>query len=146
MKPRICPEDKVEDEIAAASVVVFEAGRFLLIERKYPPFQGWLSFPGGKVEPHETACEAAARELYEETALTPTKLILLRTVDLYQEGEASKRTLLNVYHALETKGVACPGDDASAIFWYDVDEMKNRQTIPSVLAVAKAMMAAQTSS
>jgi len=132
-------ERPFEVKIAAVSVVVFEAGRFLLIERKYPPYQGWLSFPGGKVEPHETASEAAARELYEETALMADGLELLRTIDLFQEGEASRPTFLNVYHALSTRGVASPGDDASAIFWYDVDEMRKHQTIPSVLAVAKAM-------
>jgi len=131
---------KIDQKIAAASVVVLEGKRFLLIERKYPPYQGWLSFPGGKVEPHETPMEAAARELYEETALIANKLELLCTVDLHKEGEASRPTLLNVYHALSTSGVACPGDDASACFWYDLEQMQARQTIPSVLVVAKELI------
>jgi len=131
--------NRIEARIAAASVVVVQAGRFLLIERKYPPYQGWLSFPGGKVEPHETVLEAARRELYEETALIAERLVFLRTVDLYQEGEASSPTLLNVYHALSVHGVAHPGDDANAIFWYDIKQMQTRRVIPSVLVVAKVL-------
>jgi len=129
--------------IAAASVVVFNQGRFLLIERKYPPYQGWLSFPGGKVEPQEKPLEAAKRELYEETALIAKELKLLATMDLYKEGEAIKRTLLNVYQALATQGTPRPGDDANAIFWYDVAQMQKFQVIPSVLAVAKQLTQAQ---
>jgi len=127
------------EKVAAASVVVFEAGRFLLIERKYQPYQGWLSFPGGKVEANESAMAAAMRELKEETALIATELKLLLTLDLHKEGEADKRTLLNVYQALTITGEPCAGDDASALFWYDVTQMQKFKTIPSVLAVAKQL-------
>jgi len=37
--------------VHAVSLLVFGEGKFLLIERAKMPFQGWLSFPGGKVEP-----------------------------------------------------------------------------------------------
>jgi len=131
--------DPLPYPISAASIVVFEAERFLLIERKYPPYQGWLSFPGGKVEPHENALQAAARELYEETALIADKFKLLSTIDLYEEGEATKHFLLNVYQAMATKGQPRPGDDASALFWYNVAEMGKFQVIPSVLAIAKKL-------
>jgi len=134
---------KTLSKIAAASTVVFEAGRFLLIERKYPPYQGWLSFPGGKVEPHETPAQAAARELYEETALMAGELKLLLTIDLHKENEAASSTLLNVYHALSTSGEAYPGDDANALFWYNLAEMQGKQVIPSVLRVAEAMSTGQ---
>jgi len=130
-------------KIAAVSIVVFEQNRFLLIERKYPPFQGFLSFPGGKVERGEAPPQAAARELYEETALIAHELKFLLTLDLHEQDEAPSPTLLSVYHALSTSGQACPGDDASALFWYNVSQMQARPLIPSVLVVAKAMESGQ---
>jgi len=127
-------------QVAATSIVVFKQGCFLLIKRKYAPYQDWLSFPGGKVEPHETAIEAARRELYEETSLVAEELELLHSIDLHDEGEAPSSSLLNVYHALSTSGTLRPGDDASAAFWLSFAQMQQQQVIPSVLRVAKAMM------
>jgi len=126
--------------ITAASVAVFEGGRFLLIKRKYPPLKGWLSFPGGKVEHGESPIEAAARELYEETALTAEKLKLIITIDLQSQDEATKPTLLNVYQAFGISGEPIAGDDASTIGWYDIKEMHQAQVIPSVLNVANNLV------
>ena len=39
----------------------------LLVQRKYPPFQGQWVLPGGFVGPDETVSTAAAREMVEET-------------------------------------------------------------------------------
>lgn len=53
--------------IAAASICVFRGPRVLLVRRAKPPFL-W-SLPGGRVEPGETAEQAAMRELHEETGV-----------------------------------------------------------------------------
>ena len=54
----------------AAAVIFDAAGRFLLAQR--PPgkaFEGYWEFPGGKVEPGESAGDAVRRELHEELGI-----------------------------------------------------------------------------
>lgn len=55
----------------AAAVIHDTAGRFLLAQR--PPgkaYAGYWEFPGGKVEPGESAADAMRRELHEELGIT----------------------------------------------------------------------------
>lgn len=52
--------------LGVRAVVFDPAGRVLLVKHGYSP--GW-HFPGGGVEPRETAEQAAARELEEETGI-----------------------------------------------------------------------------
>lgn len=53
-----------------AIAVVEHEGCFLVGQRPPGvPLAGLWEFPGGKVEPQETACEAAVRECREETEL-----------------------------------------------------------------------------
>ncbi|MGE0339428.1 MAG: NUDIX domain-containing protein, partial [Xanthobacteraceae bacterium] len=55
------------ETLFAASAAVFRAdGKVLLAKRTKPPFK-W-SFPGGSIEPGESAEEAAIREVREEVS------------------------------------------------------------------------------
>jgi len=47
-------------------------GRILLIEKKRGLGQGKVNGPGGRIEPGETAEQAAIRETQEEVGITPT--------------------------------------------------------------------------
>ena len=63
------PEARRRIEVAAA-VIHDATGRFLLAQR--PPgkaFAGYWEFPGGKVEPGESAAAAMRRELHEELGI-----------------------------------------------------------------------------
>lgn len=56
--------------IPAACVLLFDAaGRLLVIRRAHEPGLGRLGVPGGVIEGGETAGQACARELEEETGL-----------------------------------------------------------------------------
>lgn len=55
--------------LGVRAVVIDEAGAVLLLRHSYVP--GW-HLPGGAVDPGESADAAVLRELFEETAVTPT--------------------------------------------------------------------------
>jgi 8-oxo-dGTP pyrophosphatase MutT (NUDIX family) len=56
--------------LGVRSAVLDGEGRVLLVRHSYTP--GW-HFPGGGVDPGETASAAAARELAEETGIVATR-------------------------------------------------------------------------
>src|SRR5690554_6277804 len=108
--------------IHAVSVVAFDKGRFLLIQRAHPPMAGQYAFPGGKVDPGETEEDAARRELLEETSLTAGNLIAIEQFLL--DGDDGHRYRLKVFHAQSCSGHLRPGDDALRAGWYAIDEIR----------------------
>jgi len=64
-------------EVVAA--VIWRAGRYLGVRRPVgKPMAGSYEFPGGKIEPGETAEAALVRELGEELGITPTAFAFYR--------------------------------------------------------------------
>lgn len=47
---------------------------------------GQIAFPGGRLDPGETAVEAALREAFEEVALDPARVEVLGVGDVYETG------------------------------------------------------------
>ena len=54
--------------------VVCHRDRVVLVQRGKQPSAGMWGFPGGHLELGETALQAAARELHEETGVTALPL------------------------------------------------------------------------
>lgn len=47
---------------------------------------GQVAFPGGKLDPGESAVQAALREAHEELAIDPARVRVIGTTDRYQTG------------------------------------------------------------
>ncbi|MGC9209946.1 MAG: NUDIX hydrolase [Acidilobus sp.] len=59
-----------EAPVIGVGALVIRGGAVLLVRRAAPPERGKWAIPGGKVELGEGVCEAARRELKEETGLS----------------------------------------------------------------------------
>ena len=81
--------------VIGARLVLVGEGRFLLIRHTYMP--GW-HFPGGGVEPGETAAEAARREGLEETGYAAEGVLRLHGFFL-NANPATNRDHVAVYVA-----------------------------------------------
>ena len=58
-----------ERPIVGVGAVIVDAGRVVLIRRRYEPLAGQWSLPGGTLELGETLEQGTAREMLEETGL-----------------------------------------------------------------------------
>lgn len=52
--------------IEVVAAVIERDGRIFATQRGYGEYKDWWEFPGGKIEPGETQCEALKREIMEE--------------------------------------------------------------------------------
>ena len=94
-----------------------EAGRLLLVLRGRDPGRGRWSLPGGRIEPGESAAEAAAREVREETGLEVEVGELLASVDL------AGGYRVHDFAATVTGGQLHAGDDADEVRWCTPDDV-----------------------
>jgi 8-oxo-dGTP diphosphatase len=96
-------------------------GRYVLIERKNPPFQGQWALPGGFVDVGETVEAAARREAHEETGL---EVELLALLGVYSDPARDPRghTVSVVYLAKPAGGALSAGDDAASARLFAPDE------------------------
>ena len=129
--------------VPAVSVALVHGNRILLVLRGRPPSLGLYAFPGGRVEPDETAEDAARRELLEETGLTAGTLSLHREYLIEREPEGKPVDFrLQVFAGSYGGGEAIAGDDAEEAGWFTLAEMENLPVIDSVLEVARELLAA----
>ncbi|MCB1362956.1 MAG: NUDIX hydrolase [Rhodobacteraceae bacterium] len=103
-----------------AIAVLVRKGHVLLAQRTKMPDAGLWGFPGGHVEPGETAMEAAVRELFEETGVRAEPLEYLTNIDvLHRDGDGalSAHYLLAAVLCEYRGGTVQAADDVSAAAW-----------------------------
>jgi 8-oxo-dGTP diphosphatase len=113
---------------AAVGVVCLRGREVLLIRRGRPPLKGAWSLPGGRIEWGERACDAALRELREETGVEARLLGLLDVVDgLFSDadGALSAHYVLVDYAAAWTAGEPQAGDDAAEAAFHPLDRLED---------------------
>ena len=107
-------------------VVVWRAGKFLLIQRGKPPRMGDWSIPGGRQELGETLEETAVREVAEETGVDIRVIGLIDVVDSIrrdESGDIEFHASLIDYAAIWINGEAAASSDASDVSWYDLADL-----------------------
>jgi mutator protein MutT len=123
------PEQEKPAPIECAGAVVRDdAGRLLLVRRGREPAAGLWSLPGGRIEAGETAAEAAAREVREETGLDVRIGAVLITAVV-----ADGAYRVQDFSATVVGGELHAGDDASEVRWVDDAELAALPVTPGLL-------------
>lgn len=125
-----------------AAVIRNAAGKILLAQRPLnnSHLPGYWEFPGGKIEPEESAEQALVRELQEEISITPTSFSPLIQVPY---SYAEKDVLLDVWMVDEYVGEMQPleGQETS---WVAVDDLNQHQLPPADIPVITSLKLPQT--
>jgi 8-oxo-dGTP diphosphatase len=109
-----------EGEMLATILFIIKDGRILLIEKKRGLGAGKINGPGGKIDPGESALQAAIRETQEELMVTPhapRKLGELR----FSMSDCPD-ILCHVYRADDFSGTPTETDEAVPV-WTPLDEI-----------------------
>lgn len=99
-----------------------ECLQVLLVERGIEPYKGHWAFPGGFLNPDETAEEGARRELKEETGFSGAYIEQFHTYT-NPHRDPRERVITIAYYALVRKQDVCGGDDAAQARWFSIDQM-----------------------
>lgn len=111
----------------AASVALIDRDKVLLIQRARKPYFGMWSLPGGRLEPGETAEQAAGREIMEEVGLRVWRLHPIKRMFL-SEG----RFVLQVFATEAFEGEIVISDEVTAYRWVRPHEISGLNTTPDL--------------
>lgn len=101
--------------------IIIDDGKVLLVRHTYLP--GW-HFPGGGVEPGETAQAAAARETFEETGYAvvgPPQLLGFYLNRI--AGTARDHVAAYVWRSVERKHEAAVSFEIAEVRWFPIDAL-----------------------
>src|ERR671933_1361444 len=104
-----CMPDQHIHSVSVAGVVVDEAGRVLVIQRRD---NGRWEAPGGILERDETFEEGVIREVMEETGLT---VEVERLTGVYKN--MTRGIVAIVYRCRPVRGIAHPTSESVAVEW-----------------------------
>ena len=107
--------------VPAAGVLLVEAGRVLLVKRRWEPRAGDWCVPAGFMEAGETPEQTAVRELQEETGLIAQLTGLFGVYAGFDDPRV--RAVLILYTGATTGGEARAGDDAVELKWFALDAL-----------------------
>ncbi|MEO1784847.1 NUDIX hydrolase [Thermodesulfobium sp. 4217-1] len=111
--------------ILAASGLLIEDGKILLVKRKSPPSIGRWSLPGGVVEKGESLKDAVKREFFEETSLSVEVVKLLTVYEKIevQEDKVGYHYVILLYLLEYINGSLKANDDAKDASFFSRDEI-----------------------
>jgi 8-oxo-dGTP diphosphatase len=122
--------------VKVVAAVILRDGKVFATQRGYGAYKDGWEFPGGKVEPGESAREALVREIREELAADITAGELLTTVEYdYPEFHLS----MDCFWAELTSGTGMKLLEHEAAKWLDLSAIDSVDWLPADLEVVKAI-------
>ena len=126
-------------EVGVGAVVVRD-GALLLVQRGRPPYVGYWAVPGGKIRPGERLAEAVRRETREETGITVDVGDVAWVGETIGPGDPPTwHYVLIDFTATWISGEIRPADDAAAVRWVPLDEVRNLRLTPTMPALLEVI-------
>ena len=106
----------------AVDVVVVKHGEVLLVKRRFDPYAGYWTLPGGFVEEDETVEEAAVREVLEETGL---EVELNSLIGVFSDpGRDPRGRVISVaFSAVPVGGELRESEESSEVGWFPISRL-----------------------
>lgn len=127
----------MDRSLNVAAAVIIDHGRVLAAQRGQGKLAGGWEFPGGKLEPGETAAEACVREIREELAVNVVDLVPFVKLDY---SYPSFHMHLETFTCRIEEGVPC-SEEHSELRWLAGDELGSVDWLPADVQVANALHA-----
>jgi len=118
-----CGFEIYSNSASAGGVLIFnEDGKVLICTRKFDPGKGLLDFPGGFVEPGETAEEACAREMFEELGVATGNYRYIASFpnEYYFKGLTVSTLDIFFFADITDGGKLTAGDDVENFIFLDI--------------------------
>jgi 8-oxo-dGTP diphosphatase len=130
------PADRPEPVHVVAAVLRDARGRILLARRTAGrDLAGAWEFPGGKVEPGETALQALDRELHEELGI---RVLAAEPLIAVPQAYPAKRIVLDVYTVTAFEGIP-RGRERQALAWSPPERLAGYPMPPADRPVVAAL-------
>lgn len=130
------PADRPQPVHVVAAVLRDARGRILLARRTAGrDLAGAWEFPGGKVEPGETALQALDRELHEELGI---RVLAAEPLIAVPQAYPAKRIVLDVYTVTAFEGTP-RGRERQALAWSPLDKLSSYPMPPADRPVVAAL-------
>lgn len=130
------PTDRPKPVHVVAAVLRDARGRILLARRTAGrDLAGAWEFPGGKVEPGETALQALDRELHEELGI---RVLGAEPLVAVPQAYPSKRIVLDVYSVTAFEGTP-RGRERQALAWTPPEKLRDYPMPPADRPVVAAL-------
>lgn len=116
-------------------------GRVLFVKQRKGPFGGHWLLPGGGLEPGESAEEAVAREMLEETGLAVREVQFVAVYEMRGEWAGGPYHLVLLGFKAEAEGEIPPGfngDNVDGVRWAHPAELPLHSTDLRILTDAGA--------
>jgi ADP-ribose pyrophosphatase YjhB (NUDIX family) len=130
--------------VRGVAIAAFRDRRVLLVRRGNPPWQGYWSLPGGRIEKGETVAQAARRELGEETGLGAARLRFVQSFLARpdpKDPQPDDRHFLSLFAAECPAGAATAASDAAELAWREVDLLDDGEMVPQAAALTRRALA-----
>ena len=122
-------------KIKVAAAVITDGSRIFATQRGYGNYKDWWEFPGGKLEPGETAEEALKREIVEELDTVITVDEYLTTIEYdYPEFHVSMDCFLC---SIVSGSLTLLEHEAAR--WLPYDDLKQVKWLPSDIKIIELL-------